>query len=126
MLNEQNMKRLQEAINEAVDEILLPIQNEVKLRKIIGEGLKQYKKKSLNEADTADTKRKNVMSMLGDDKFNHAELMRHLYHPKDKSEEDTYRSLFSKKATGKPDADGAVRHFTDDEINSLYELLRQR
>ena len=71
-------------------------------------------------------KRKAVMNMLKDDKFNHAELMRHIYHPRDKGEEDTYRSLFSKKATGKPDADGVVRHFTDQEITKLYELLREK
>lgn len=59
-------------------------------------------------------------------KYNHAEFARKLWHPKDQSEEDTYRSLFSKKLSGKPDADGAIRSFDDHEINKLYELLRQQ
>ena len=66
------------------------------------------------------------MNMLKDTKFNHAELARNLWHPKDKGEEDTYRSLFSKKANGTPDNDGAIRHFDDEEINKLYQILRAR
>ena len=69
-----------------------------------------------------------VMAFLfidhGDDSLNHAQLMRDLWHPSDKKKEDELRSLFSKMATGKPDADGVVRHFTPDEINKLYELIR--
>lgn len=68
-------------------------------------------------------KRKQVMKMLGDEKFEHAYLAYKLWHPKDQSEKDTYRSLFSKKYTGKPDADGTVRHFTAKEINGLYNIL---
>lgn len=71
-----------------------------------------------------DSKRKAVMTMLRDNKYNHAELMRNLWHPS-ADEEDALRSLFSKKATGTPDADGAVRSFDDEEINRLYELLRK-
>ena len=68
-------------------------------------------------------KRKQVMKMLGDEKFEHAYLAYKLWHPKDQGEKDTYRSLFSKKYTGKPDADGTIRHFTAKEINKLYNLL---
>lgn len=77
-----------------------------------------------NEKKGDDSKRKSVMTMLRDGKYNHAELMRELWHPQ-AEDEDTLRSLFSKKATGKPDADGAVRSFTEEEINRLYELLRK-
>jgi len=69
-------------------------------------------------------KYKSVMNSLKDDSLNHAQLMRDLWHPSDKKKEDELRSLFSKMATGKPDADGVVRHFTPDEINKLYELIR--
>ena len=49
-----------------------------------------------------------------------------LWHPKDQGEKDTLRSLFSKKATGKPDNDGAIRKFSDEEINKLYQMIRKK
>lgn len=91
----------------------------------IDEMIRTNRMEFINE-DDAGQKRKAVMNMLKDGKYNHAELARKLWHPKDKGEEDTYRSLFSKKATGAADSDGAVRHFDDSEINKLYELLRTR
>lgn len=119
---------LNESLQEKIDMMLRSEINEIvtynKVRHIVTEELHKHINYLINEKDDANIKRKAVMSMLKDDKYNHAELMRHIYHPKDKSEEDTYRSLFSKKATGKPDANGAIRHFTDEEVNKLYELLR--
>lgn len=97
------------------------------VKNIVEEEVKQYVKTKINEDETSkDSKRKAVMNMLKDTKFNYAELARNLWHPKDKGEEDTYRSLFSKKANGTPDNDGAIRHFDDEEINKLYQILRAR
>lgn len=98
------------------------------IKNLVREEVKKYIVNKINEDNggTQDTKRKAVMNMLKDTKFNHAELARNLWHPKDKSEEDTYRSLFSKKANGTPDNDGAIRHFTEEEINQLYQILRTR
>ena len=97
------------------------------VKNIVEEEVKQYVKAKINEDETSkNSKRKSVMNMLKDTKFNHAELARNLWHPKDKGEEDTYRSLFSKKANGTPDNDGAIRHFDDEEINKLYQILRAR
>lgn len=97
-----------------------------KIYSMVSEEVHKYQRKLVTEGDNIQMKRKAVMNMLKDDKFNHAELMRAIYHPKDKGEEDTYRSLFSKKATGKPDADGSVRQFDDSEITKLYQILRAR
>ena len=121
------IEELQPVIAAAVEEGLM--------RRKLYEAVKPQAKALMQEAvqrinedndDSTANKRKSVMNLLKDDKFNHAELARHLWHPKDQGEEDTCRSLFSKKATGKPDADGAVRSFSDDEINKLYELLRTK
>lgn len=121
---------LNEAVKNQIDGMLRSKINETivrnKVRDIVKEEVYRYTNGIVSEANDVDMKRKAVMNMLKDDKFNHAELMRHIYHPRDKGEEDTYRSLFSKKATGKPDADGSVRHFTDQEITKLYELLREK
>ena len=124
MLNEAIKKQIDDMLRSTIDEAI--VRN--KVRNIVKEEVYKYANHLITEAknDDVDMKRKAVMNMLKDDKFNHAELMRHIYHPRDKGEEDTYRSLFSKKATGKPDADGSVRHFTDQEINKLYELLREK
>lgn len=89
---------------------------------------KLFINRSINESigdEKIGIKRKAVMNMLKDEKYDHAYLAYSLWHPKDNNEKDTYRSLFSKKATGKPDNDGAIRNFTDDEITKLYELMRK-
>lgn len=122
MLNEMVKKQIDRMLRSKINEII--VRN--KVRDIVKEEVYRYANGLVSEANDVDMKRKAVMNMLKDDKFNHAELMRHIYHPRDKGEEDTYRSLFSKKATGKPDADGSVRHFTDQEITKLYELLREK
>lgn len=122
MLNETVKKQIDRMLRSKINEII--VRN--KVRDIVKEEVYRYANGLVSEANDVDMKRKAVMNMLKDDKFNHAELMRHIYHPRDKGEEDTYRSLFSKKATGKPDADGSVRHFTDQEITKLYELLREK
>lgn len=92
----------------------------------IKEEVRNRVKEKVNEANGNNTKRKAVMNMLHDGKFDHAYLAYQLWHPKDNSEKDTYRSLFSKKFSGKPDNDGSVRAFSDEEVNKLYELMRGR
>ena len=118
-LNDKAYKIIQEYITEAVKKEIF--RNRIK--KIIKE---EYAKLNEEGEQIGDMKRKAVMNTLKDPKFNHAQLAYNLYHPKDQSEKDTVRSLFSKKATGKPDNDGAVRNFSDDEINKLYQMVRKR
>lgn len=73
-----------------------------------------------------DAKLKSVVSALKDPKYNHAQLAYSLYKPKDQSEKDTYRSLFSKKVHNKPDSDGNIRKFNTEEINKLYQLINKK
>lgn len=120
MLHNAFKKKLDTLISDKINEAIMYN----KIHNIVSEEMKKYQKHLVTEADSIEMKRKAVMNMLKDGKYNHAELMRSIYHPKDKGEEDTYRSLFSKKATGKPDADGSVRHFDDSEITKLYQILR--
>lgn len=126
-----NRNQLKEEIKDIIRESLdrRDLRNHV--RSIVSEEVhKLFERKAINEDNdndkgTSQIKRKAVMSMLQDEKYDHAYLAYQLWHPKDDNEKDTYRSLFSKKATGKPDADGAVRYFTDEEITKLYELMRK-
>lgn len=125
----QLKNEIKSIIRESLEEMSL--RNHV--RKIVSEEVNRlFESKVINEADegggegNANIKRKAVMNLLKDDKYDHAYLAYQLWHPKDDNEKDTYRSLFSKKATGKPDNDGAVRSFTDDEITKLYELIRNK
>ena len=127
-MNRKELRQeIKSIIRESVEEITL--RNHV--RSIVSEEVhKLFEKKAINESEgekdkSSAIKRKAVMTMLKDDKYDHAYLAYQLWHPKDNNEKDTYRSLFSKKATGKPDADGAVRSFTDEEITKLYELMRK-
>lgn len=118
---------LKESIKEIIREALQERKIRNHIRHIIKEEMnKIHHQKSLNEAEgNAMIKRKAVMNLLKNDKFDHAYLAYKLWKPKDENEKDTYRSLFSKKASGKPDNDGAIRNFTDEEITKLYELLRK-
>lgn len=127
MLNETLQRKIDNMVQECVIKEFKNRAIENKVRKIVSEVTANHIKNKLNEKKDNDTKRNTVMKILNSDgKFNHAELMRKLWHPKDSGEEDTLRSLFSKCVSGKPDNDGAIRHFSDDEINSLYEILRSK
>lgn len=81
--------------------------------------LYEYSKKDINR------KRKAVMRALQTNGVKKSDLAYALWKPKNQSDKDRQRSEFSKKANGTPDADGAVRQFTDDEINSLYQMVRK-
>ena len=82
-------------------------------------------RRMLAEADDSADMRTNVMKMLKDNTYNHVQLAYAIWNPKDQSERDTYRSLFSKMVTGTPDADGNVRQFSDEDVTKLYQLLRK-
>ena len=112
-LNNKVYRIIQECITEAVKK---EIQKQ-RIAKIIKE---EYAK--LNEKSNQSI----VMSSLKDPKYKHSQLAYALHHPKNKSEKATVRSLFSKEASGKPDADGVVRSFSDDDINKLYQMMRKR
>lgn len=91
-------------------------------------------KSSLNEDSSSDTKknknkRRQVLDWLRQNsrnkqsyRLNHAQVMRDLWHP-DKDEEDAKRSLFSRKLREEPNKDGGVERFTDEEVNSLFNIM---
>ena len=114
--NKAAYKIIQDYITEAVKKEIY----KNRIKQIIKE---EYAKLNEKSNQSGDTKRKAVMAALKDPKFNHAQLSYALGHPKSQSEKDTLRSEFSKKATGKPDNDGAIRSFSDDEINELYPMI---
>lgn len=127
---------LKENIREIAKECILEMRIKSMVSEVLNESINQQRmlvekkgkkrkkaKGDKSKSSESNNKRRLVMKMLRDEKFDHAYLAYQLWHPKDQGEKDTYRSLFSKKFTGKPDADGAVRHFTTKEINKLYSLL---
>lgn len=118
-VNNKVYKIIQECITEAVKKEIY----KNRIKQIIKE---EYAKLNEKSNQSIDMKRKSVMFSLKDPKFKHSQLAYALDHPKNKSEKATSRSKFAKKASGKPDADGVVRHFSDDEINDLYQMMRKR
>ena len=117
---------IRESLNEIVSE-----RKEKMLKNMIKEEIKGIlMDKAINE-EKDDSKRLNmkrnaVMSMLKNDLYDHATLAYQLYDSNDDSQKATARSLFSKKATGHPDADGNIRRFDDTEVNKLYDLMRTK
>ena len=122
--------KLKSIIRESLSEIISE-RKEKMLKNMIKEEIKAIlMDKAINEEEDKDKrldmKRNAVMSMLKNDLYDHATLAYQLYDANDDSQKATARSLFSKKATGHPDADGQIRRFDDIEINKLYDLLRTK
>lgn len=103
-------------------------------KQIISEQSKSKKKKDKSKKEKEENtgkKRKEVIAWLlkksSDDTLsyvvNHAEIVRKLYNPKNKDEEDAYRSLFSRKLHQKDNGQGGVYTFSDKEINFIYSLM---
>ena len=122
--------KLKSIIRESLSEIISE-RKEKMLKNMIKEEIKGIlMDKAINEEED-DNKRLNmkrnaVMSMLKNDLYDHATLAYQLYDANDDSQKATARSLFSKKATGHPDADGQIRRFSDTEVNKLYDLMRTK
>jgi hypothetical protein len=68
-------------------------------------------------------KKAKVLDALDDPMTNDAELMRQLWHPETKDQEDAMRSEFSKKARETTNDNGSTYHFDNDEIVQLYNML---
>lgn len=98
------------------------------IRKVVNEMLDKMNEDKADDKDgdseSMRIKRNTVMKLLRNDRLKNSTFAYDIWHPKDQSDKDTARSLFSKKVNGTPDADGNVREFTDEEISKLYELLR--
>lgn len=123
---------LENYIRHVVNDFIQEAKKEKLIRQVIRKTINEMFN-SLNEDKTDDKegdsesmriKRNTVMKLLRNDRLKNSTFAYDIWHPKDQSDKDTARSLFSKKVNGTPDADGNVREFTDEEISKLYELLR--
>lgn len=113
------MNSIKQIINESVRSVIMENLRRQYVSNIVAEELKRV----LNESeDTTEMKRNAVMKALKDPKYNHAQLAYALWPDMDK---DTARSLFAKMANGTPDNDGVIRHFNDEDVNKLYQLIRK-
>lgn len=65
--------------------------------------------------------RKIVIAWLKSGTINDAEIMRRLWNP-DKKHEDAKRSYFYKCRDGEPNESGVPYKFSDEEINTLYQI----
>ena len=114
------MNSIKQIINESVRSVIMENLRRQYVSNIVAEELKRV----LNESeDTTEMKRNAVMKALKDPKYNHAQLAYALWPDMDK---DTARSLFAKMANSTPDNDGVIRHFNDEDVNKLYQLIRKK
>lgn len=114
---------MQNLIKEGINNIMLE-RRKAQIKQIIKEELTRYfSNQNINEAESTDQKKNAVMSMLKNDLFSHATLAYQLFPDMDK---DTARSYFSKLYRQEKEPDGTIRSFSDDQINKLYQLLRQK
>lgn len=112
-----NIKQLiYKSVKSAIDENIR--------RQRIAKNISEELMRKLYEAQNdTDMKRNAIMKALKDPKYNHAQLAYSLWPDMGK---DTARSLFAKMANGTPDNDGVVRHFSEEDVNSLYQMIRKR
>lgn len=120
-------KLIQEKIDKVVDQYIAEMKLRAVIREMISEKINRYlceddNEKSKSSNDNMEIKRNTVTSLLKKDVVKNSQFAYKIWPDMD---EDTARSLFSKKVNGEPDNDGVVRKFTDEEISQLYELLRQ-
>lgn len=124
--------KIRNIINEELRRFIIEKQQENFVRNristIVSETLDEMlsKRRINEESSDIDMKRQDVLNTLkrgGGDMYKNSTLAYNLWHPKNKSEKDTCRSLFSKKVNGTPDDDGVVRQFDDKEITKLYDML---
>jgi len=84
---------------------------------------KKAKKGEPGKGGNIAKKKAKVLDALDNPMTNDAELMRQLWHPETKDEEDAMRSEFSKKARETTNDNGSRYHFDDNEIVQLYNML---
>ena len=112
-----NIRRI---INECVEKTINENIRKQKIARLVAEDVTR---RLFESDDNTDMKRNAVMKALKDPKYNHAQLAYALWPDMDK---DTARSLFAKMANGTPDNDGVVRHFSEEDVNSLYQMIRKK
>jgi hypothetical protein len=114
------MVNIKQIINESVRQV---INENIRQEKLANRIAKKVTQKIYEAKNDDDMKRNAVMKALKDPKYNHAQMAYSIWPDMDK---DTARSLFAKMANGTPDNDGAIRHFTDEDVNSLYQIIRKK
>lgn len=122
-MKSNNLKKI---ISNNFKQIIIETYLKKRIKEAIQDVSQELCEKKSNNTDKTnmEIKRNTVMKLLKNDKLTNSKFAYSIWHPKDQSERDTARSLFSKKVNGTPDADGNIRQFTDAEISKLYELLR--
>lgn len=85
---------------------------------IVGEGEKSSDEGGENKHRVQNAKLSSMTAWLNSDQLNQASLARQIWPDMD---EDTARSLFSKKVRGH-DAEGKPYSFTESELNTLYNI----
>lgn len=119
--------RITKFIRECIEEEISYRKKREKVKESVKKALGDIISERKKDKKKSETSKKDfVLKMLKNKKYKNSYLAYSLWHPKNKAEKNTYRSLFSKKLSGKKDADGNKRAFTDDEIDSLYNLLKNK
>lgn len=119
-----NRTILREYIDKLVLESVMTLtEKKHNVDKKIDKKAKNAKSDKKNKSGNLAKKKAKVLDALDDPMTNDAELMRQLWHPETKDEEDAMRSEFSKKARETTNDNGSTYHFDSDEIVQLYNML---
>lgn len=119
-----NEQILREHIDKLVREsVVMLTEKSHNVDKRLEKKAKKAKKGEPGKGGSIAKKKAKVLDALDNPMTNDAELMRQLWHPETKDEEDAMRSEFSKKARETTNDNGSRYHFDDNEIVQLYNML---
>lgn len=122
------MKTNEQILREHIDKLVLEsvsmlTEKSHNVDKHLEKKAKKTKKGEPGKGGSIAKKKAKVLDALDNPMTNDAELMRQLWHPETKDEEDAMRSEFSKKARETTNDNGSRYHFDDNEIVQLYNML---
>lgn len=135
MVTNISEEKIKNIVSESLNEMVL----RKKIETIVSESLNEMIKNKINEAplpskrdslnknhkkDKYSNKYKAVMNALKNSAITDAQLAYKLWNKDEYGGPDGQRSLFSKMRSGKPEKDGTIRKFSEEEINKLYEIIR--
>ena len=115
---------IENIVREAIEDIYFDdanLEEDGKKQKSNASKTKEKKQKKDAKHARSKSKLRSIIKWLKSDEVNQAAIMRKLWHPRTKKQENALRSEFSKKVNGQ-DSTGKRYSFDADDQNHLYSI----
>lgn len=116
-----NEKRLMNIISESIAKVIN--ENFEAEAKKGGDKKKDGREKEVKTDKESNARRRDVIRILKKDGINNAAIMRAVWKPRSKKQEDAYRGYWYQCRDGKEGPSGAPRRFSTKDINKIYSTI---